>query len=168
MARMHLLLPVLLLGAGLGAQQADRPDPKQKPKPKQAVPSVAPAASPAPTSDEPGNPDELILARAIPYRVAMQRDPFSAPTDVEQATRGDLVDDIGVKGRIISGGKVYAVVSDSRGNVRRLPVGYRFRDGEIVSIDEKSVTFRQWDVQSTNRSVYRTVVKTFKREEGKR
>jgi len=128
-----------------------------------------PAETPPPvaTETEP-NPEALIQARAIPYNVALKRDPFATPTDIEQSSRGDLVDDIGVKGRIISGGKVYAVVSDSRGVVRRLPVGHRFRDGEIVAVSEHSVTFRQWDIQSTNRSVFRTVVKTFKREEGKR
>jgi DNA/RNA-binding domain of Phe-tRNA-synthetase-like protein len=47
-------------------------------------------------------------------------------------------------------------------------VGYKFRDGEIVSIDEKGVTFRQWDVNSTVRTAFRTIVKSFKREEGKR
>lgn len=129
----------------------------------------APQAETPPVATETGaNPEALVQARAIPYRVTLKRDPFATPTDIEQSSRGDLVDDIGVKGRIISGGKVYAVVSDSRGVVRRLPVGHRFRDGEIVAVGEHSVTFRQWDVQSTNRSVFRTVEKTFKREEGKR
>jgi len=114
------------------------------------------------------NPEELVKARAIPYQTSLKRDPFATPSDIEQSSRGDLIDDIGVKGRVVSDGKVYAVVSDSRGNVRRLPIGHRFRDGEIIAVDERSVTFRQWDIQSTNRSVFRTVVKTFKREEGKR
>lgn len=127
-----------------------------------------PAEAPPVATETGANPEALIMARAIPYRVSLKRDPFSTPTDIEQSSRGDLVDDIGVKGRIVSGGKVFAVVSDSRGVIRRLPIGHRFRDGEIVAVGEHSVTFRQWDIQSTNRSVFRTVEKTFKREEGKR
>jgi hypothetical protein len=52
--------------------------------------------------------------------------------------------------------------------VRTLPIGFRFRDGELVAINDKSVTFHQWDPSSTNTKIFRTVVKTFKREEGKR
>jgi len=78
------------------------------------------------------------------------------------------VDDIGLKGVVISSGKPMAVVTDSRGNIRMLPVGYKFRDGELVGISDKSVTFHQWDPASTNTRIFRTVVKTFKREEGKR
>ena len=77
------------------------------------------------------------------------------------------MDDIGVKGRVISNGKVLLVVTDSRGNIRTLPVGHRFKDGEIVAISERAVTFHQWEINSTNKSVYRTLVKTFKPEEGK-
>jgi len=79
-----------------------------------------------------------------------------------------MVDDIGVKGMVVSNGKVLAVVTDARGNVRSLPIGYRFRDGELVGVNDKSVTFHQWDASSTNTKIFRTVVKTFKREEGKR
>lgn len=110
--------------------------------------------------------DELLVIKVTPYKPTLVRDPFSAPTDVANENRGDLIDDIGVKGRIISNGKVLAVVSDSRGNVRWLPVGYKFRDGELSEITEKAVVFRQRDVNSTS-GVYRTVVKPFKREGGK-
>jgi hypothetical protein len=134
-----------------------------------APPQPAPPASPS-TSPAPGvaSPDvDLTKIEAIPYKPVHRRDPFSVPTDSERGGRGDMIDDIGVKGRIISRGKVMAVATDSRGNIRTLPVGYRFKDGQIVAISERAVTFHQWDITSTNKSVHRTVVKTFKPEEGK-
>jgi len=131
--------------------------------PKVQVPASANPAVPAPLPEE-----ELLIIKRVPYRPTLTRDPFRAPSDIESRKQGDMVDDIGVKGRVVSNGKVYAVVSDSRGNIRSIPVGYKFRDGEIVAIDENAVTFHQWDVNSTNRSVFKKVVKTFKREEGKR
>lgn len=146
--------------------RAGAPKPPVPPKGEKPAATVATPAQPP--ADAMPSQDELIQVKQIPYRASLIRDPFSAPTDVEQASKGDLVDDIGVKGWLKSGGIAYAVVSDSRGNTKKLPIGYKFRDGEIVAIDEKSVTFHQWDISSTNRSVYRTVVKTFKREEGKR
>lgn len=111
--------------------------------------------------------EDLVAARAIPYRPTLNRDPFASPTDLENAGKADLVDDVAVKGVIRMGGKLMAVVSDSRGNIRWLPVGFRFKDGEIAGIDDKSVSFHQWDPNSTVRSAFRTVVKNFKREEGK-
>lgn len=156
MAKLLSAYSLLMLCASLGAQA-----PKAQPVSTAAV--ATPAASNATPSQE-----ELIQVKKIPYRATLSRDPFSAPTDLEQSNKGDLVDDIGVKGWLRSGGVAYAVVTDSRGNVRKLPVGYKFRDGEIVAIDDKSVTFHQWDVSSTNRSTYKTIVRTFKREEGKR
>ncbi len=163
MARILSILPLLTITLGLGAQAPKTPVAGKGEK----AGAASPVATPAPANPMPSQ-DELIQVKQLPYRASLIRDPFSAPTDVEQASKGDLVDDIGVKGWLRSGGISYAVVSDSRGNTKRLPIGYKFRDGEIVAIDEKSVTFHQWDISSTNRSVYRTVVKTFKREEGKR
>ncbi|MCE1229392.1 MAG: hypothetical protein LWX11_07905 [Firmicutes bacterium] len=148
----------MALGATLAAQAPSPTPPKNTPPP--ASPVATPTATPA--------PEDVTKIQMVPYRPTLTRDPFSTPTDAEQGNKGELIDDIGVKGWMKAGGVLYAVVSDSRGNIKRLPVGHRFRDGEIAAIDEKSVTFRQWDVSSTNRSVYRTVVKTFKREEGKR
>jgi hypothetical protein len=133
-----------------------------------AQPSKAPVGASPAVPATPLPEEELLTIKKTPYQPTLERDPFRAPSDMEMSKQGDLVDDIGVKGRVVSNGNVFAVVSDSRGNIRNLPVGYKFRDGEIVSIDEKSVTFRQWDVNSTNRSVAKKVVKPFKREEGKR
>ena len=113
-------------------------------------------------------PEDLVARKAIPYRPTINRDPFSAPSDAEPSKRGDLVDDIAVKGIIKREGKFFAVVTDSRGNVRFLPSGYKFRDGEIASVDDKAVTFHQWDPNSTVKTQYKTITKTFKREEGKR
>jgi len=164
MARLIPLISILTIALSLGAQAPKTPAPgKSAAKPGAGSPITTPAPDEATASQ-----DELTQVKQIPYRASLIRDPFSAPTDVEQASKGDLVDDIGVKGWLRVGGVSYAVVSDSRGNTKRLPIGYKFRDGEIVAIDEKSVTFHQWDISTTNRSVYRTVVKTFKREEGKR
>jgi hypothetical protein len=151
------MLTALALGLQLGAQGTQAPPTPATPAPSVAVPS-APGAG----------VDELLSANAVPYRPTLIRDPFATPTDAEQANRGDMIDDIAVKGRVVSNGKTFAVISDARGNVRTLPVGYKFRDGVLVSIDEKAATFHQWDVNSTNTKVFRTVVKIYKREEAKR
>jgi hypothetical protein len=157
MERILRILPVLALGAALAAAPPDKPAAK------------AGVATPAPLSADQGiSPEDLIAVHATPYRPTLIRDPFSAPTDAEQTNKGDLVDDIAVKGRVVSRGKALAVVSDARGNIRMIGPGYKFRDGELVAVDEKTVTFHQWDASSSNTRVYRTVVKTFKREEGKR
>lgn len=113
-------------------------------------------------------PDDVAIIKITPYKPAIQRDPFSAPRDERPADALDLLEDISVKGMIKKDGKNFAIVSDSRGNVRWLPVGHRFKDGEITAITDKAVTFHQWEMNTTNRSVFRTITKTFKREEGKR
>jgi hypothetical protein len=113
-------------------------------------------------------PDDVAIIKITPYRPTIQRDPFSAPREERSADGQDVLDDIAVKGMIQKDGKNFAVVSDSRGNVRWLPVGHRFKDGEISAITDKAVTFHQWEVNSTNRSTFRTITKSFKREEGKR
>lgn len=144
-----LLLPALALGLQAFAQS----------------PQVPPPVKPA---EQTINADDLILVHPTPYRPTLVRDPFSAPTDAEQTNKGDLVDDIAIKGIVKSHGKTLAVVSDARGTIRTIGVGFKFRDGELISIDDKSATFHQWDASSSNTRAYRTVVKTFKREEGKR
>ena len=113
-------------------------------------------------------PDDVAIIKITPYRPTIQRDPFSAPREERAADGQDVLDDIAVKGMIQKDGKNFAVVSDSRGNVRWLPIGHRFKDGEITAISDKTVTFHQWEVNTTNRSIFRTITKTFKREEGKR
>ncbi len=139
---------------------AQAPAPAGKTNPNSpAVPAPAPDSSPSRDYD-------LLVIRTTPYQPKLARDPFSAPSDVENARKGDLIDDVGVKGRIVTNGKVLAVVIDSRGNARWLPVGYKFRDGELFQITEKAVIFHQRDVNSTS-GVYRTVVKSFMREGGK-
>jgi len=125
-----------------------------------------PPVPPVPTAQAAAEVD-LTKIEAIPYKPQQRRDPFNMPNDSDKSGRGDLVDDVGVKGRIVSGGKVMLVATDSRGNIRTLPVGFPFKDGRLVAIGERSVTFHQWDITSTNKSVYRTIVKTFKPEEGK-
>ena len=140
---------------------------KQNPKPGASTP-VATAEETAGNSEGQPTTEDIVARKAIPYRPTINRDPFSAPSDAEPSKRGDLVDEIAVKGIIKREGKFFAVVTDSRGNVRFLPTGYKFRDGEIVNIDDKAVTFHQWDPNSTVKTQYKTITKTFKREEGKR
>jgi len=125
-------------------------------------------AKPAPTPTPVAPIEDVALIKATPYKPTIQRDPFSAPRDERPADALDVLDDIAVKGMIKKDGKNFAIVSDSRGNVRWLPVGHRFKDGEITAITDKAVTFHQWELNTTNRSIFRTITKTFKREEGKR
>jgi len=152
MPRILPMLAALALGLQLGAQGAPG----------------ASVATPAQSANPPISNDELLVTNAIPYHPTLVRDPFATPTDAEQGNKGDLVDDIAVKGRVIENGKTLAVVSDARGNIRTLPVGFKFRDGVLVAINEKAVTFHQWDPSGTNTRIYRTVVKIYKREEAKR
>jgi len=161
MARFIPMFAALALGLQLGAQGTASPGSPAVPEPPKSV--ATPDQSAASVSAE-----DLLTIHTTPYRPTLQRDPFATPTDAEQTNKGDLVDDIAIKGRVISGGKTLAVVSDARGNIRTLPIGFKFRDGVLVAINEKSVTFHQWDPTGTNRKVYRTVVKVYKREEAKR
>lgn len=125
-----------------------------------------PVPAPTPATAEPAQ--DVAIIKVTPYKPAISRDPFSAPRDDRPADALDVIEDIAVKGMIRKDGKNFAIVSDSRGNVRWLPVGHRFKDGEISGITEQSVTFHQWEMNTTNRSIFRTITKTFKREEGKR
>ena len=159
MPRILSMLAALALGLQLVAQGTPAP----VGKPGASVATPAQSAIPADI-----NTEDLLVINATPYRPTLVRDPFATPTDAEQSNKGDLVDDIAVKGRVVSGGRALAVVMDARGNMRMLPVGYKFRDGVLVAIDDKSVTFHQWDPSGTNTRIYRTVVKIYKREEAKR
>jgi hypothetical protein len=159
------LVSGVLLSAGLVLDALAKPAPKA---PAKAAAPAAAAAEPPEAQAAASPAVDPLAPKAVPYRPTITREPFSSPSEEQDKGKGDLVDDIGVKGYTRKNGKYFAVVSDSRGSIRELPVGYKFRDGEIVSIDEKGVTFRQWDVNSTVRTVFRTIVKSFKREEGKR
>ena len=128
--------------------------------------TAKPAQAPAPAQAPPI--EDVAIIKATPYKPSIQRDPFSAPRDERPTDALDILDDIAVKGMIKKDGKNFAIVSDSRGNVRWLPVGHRFKDAEITAITDKAVTFHQWELNTTNRSIFRTITKTFKREEGKR
>jgi hypothetical protein len=139
---------LLLLGASLFAQ--------------------APSSTPPPAVTAAPVAEDVAIIKTTPYKPAIQRDPFSAPRDERPVDALDVLDDIAVKGMIKKDGKNFAIISDSRGNVRWLPVGHRFKDAEIMTITDKAVTFHQWEMNTTNRSIFRTITKTFKREEGKR
>jgi len=161
MARTISMIAALALGIQLGAQG---PPPAGKP----AAPAPPSVATPEQSAQGAVSTQDLTAMVATPYRPTLVRDPFATPTDAEQGNKGDLVDDIAVKGRVVSAGQAKAVVSDARGNIRMLPIGFKFRDGELVAIDDKTVTFHQWDASGTNTKVFRTVVKIYKREEAKR
>lgn len=132
------------------------------------APLLAQSEAQAPPPVTTPSTEDVAIIKVTPYKPAIQRDPFSAPRDERPADALDLLEDIAVKGMIRKDGKNFAIVSDSRGNVRWLPIGHRFKDGEITAITEKAVTFHQWEVNTTNRSTFRTITKTFKREEGNR
>jgi hypothetical protein len=159
LTRSHLPLVLLGILSPLGAQA-----PAQKGKATQATPAVA-AAAPAAVADQ---ADDITVIKAVPYQPTLKRDPFASPSDDSNKNQGNLVEDIAVKG-VVSGpdGKLLAVIVDSHGKSTVVPVGFRLRDGEIVGIDSHGVTFHQWELNTTNRSAYRTVVKTFKNEEAK-
>jgi hypothetical protein len=146
----HHLYPLFILAGTILAGQAPATVP-------------AGAAPAAPTA-----PDDVAIIKATPYSPTVQRDPFSTPRDDRPTDAQDLLDDISVKGVLRRDGKNFAIISDSRGNVRWLPIGHRFKDGEITAITDSAVIFHQWELNTTNRSVFRTVTKTFKREEGNR
>ena len=133
-----------------------------------AFPLLAQAPAPAQINPPPASFEDIVHIKPVPYNPTLKRDPFATATDDETTGKGDTVEDISIKGVLRKDGKLFAVVSDSRGNVNWLPVGHVFRDGVIAAIDEKSVTFHQWELNSTNHSTYRTVVKTFKREEAQK
>lgn len=127
--------------------------------------AVKDSKTPAPAAEAPAT--DAALIKQVPYRPTLTREPFQTLSDSGSASGGDLLDDLAVKGQFKRDGKVFAIIADSRGNTRWLPVGYQFKDGEIVAIDDKSVTFNQWDPNSTSK-FKRKVVKSFKREEAKR
>jgi hypothetical protein len=137
-------------------------------KDKKAAPAPTPAAAPAPAAPQSPEVSDIAAIKQVPYQPTVSREPFLPLGDSTQKGTGDYVDDIAVKGQYKTNGKVFAIVSDSRGNVRWLEIGYRFKDGMIAAIDDKSVTFHQWDPNTSNTNVFRKVVKTFKREETKR
>lgn len=152
-------LPLVLIGllSPLGAQAPAKGKAPEAPK-------AAATATPA----VPDQADDITVITPILYKPSLKRDPFATPSDDSTKSQGNLVQDIAVKG-VVRGndGKYLAVIVDSHGKSTFVPVGFRLRDGEIVAIDARSVTFHQWELNTTNRSAYRTVVKTFKNEEAK-
>ena len=152
-------LPFALAATGFLAAQA--------PAAKPAAPAPAPAGAPAATAADAAQDDPTVIKPVI-YQPTLKRDPFATPSEDQTKNLGNLVEDIAVKG-VVRGndGKFLAVIVDSHGKSSFVPVGFKLRDGEIVAIDDHGVTFHQWELNTTNRSVYRTIVKTFKNEEAK-
>ena len=158
------LFPLSLAASGILAAQA--PAAKAVLKPAAAAQAPAPG-TPASTAADAAADDPTII-KPVPYQSILKRDPFATPSEDQTKNQGNLVEDIAVKG-VVRGndGKFLAVIVDSHGKSSFVPVGFKLRDGEIVAIDDRGVTFHQWELNTTNRSVYRTVTKTFKNEEAK-
>ena len=149
----HAFLPVILGAASLLSAQAPPP--------------AAPAA-PAQPGAAADQQDDITVIKPVPYAPQLKRDPFATPSEDSRKNLGNLVEDIAVKG-VVRGndGKYLAVIVDSHGKTSFVPNGFKLRDGEIVAIDDRGVTFHQWELNSTNHTAYRTVVKKFKNEETK-
>ena len=165
----HLLLVLGgfgFLNAQAPAQKAAKPAAASaQPSPTPTQDAAAAAAAGQATAD---SADDITIIKPVLYQPTLKRDPFATPSDDNTKNQGNLVEDIAVKGVVRgSDGKYLAVIVDSHGKSTFVPVGFRLKDGEIVGIDDHSVTFHQWELNTTNRSAYRTVVKTFKNEEAK-
>ena len=158
----------LLALAASGILSAQAPAAKPAAKPAAPAPASTAASAPAPAAAADAAQDDPTVIKPVPYQPALKRDPFATPSEDQTQNQGNLVEDIAVKG-VVRGndGKFLAVIVDSHGKSSFVPVGFKLRDGEIVAIDDHGVTFHQWELNTTNRSVYRTVTKTFKNEESK-
>jgi hypothetical protein len=112
--------------------------------------------------------DFLVQSQLVDFRTSLNRDPFSPPTSNTNNNESFLIDEITIQGRIVVRKKSFALILDPYQNVREIPVGFKFLDGELIAVTENAIIFTQWDANSTNRSAQRTVTKPFKREEEKR
>jgi len=113
--------------------------------------------------------DSLIKSQIVEFKPNLRRDPFVVPTGNtnDLNNKGLLIDEITIKGRIVVRNRVFAIVLDPHQNVLEIPVGFKFLDGELTEITTNALVFSQWDLNSTNRSVQRTLTKVFMREEEK-
>ena len=109
--------------------------------------------------------DFLIQSQIVEFKPSLSRDPFTVPSDLNNPSRGLLIDEVTIKGRYVKGKTAYAVILDAYQQTLRIPIGYRFLDGEVVNITENAVVFNQWDPNSTNRAASRQVTRFFKSEE---
>jgi hypothetical protein len=105
--------PIALLSASLAWGAQAKPAPKATPKPAAAA---AEKAEPTPEAEAVPTPAaDPLTAKAVPYRPTITREPFASPSEEQDTGKGDMVDDIGVKGYTRKNGKYFAVVSDKRG-----------------------------------------------------
>jgi len=114
----------------------------------------------------------LIESQIVEYRPKHDRDPFGAAQEDKSrpvVEQGDMmIDEITILGRIVAKKGASLIVLDSRQDKKLLPVGFRFRDGEITDITNTAAVFTMWDPTLGPRApVKRTVTKHFKREDGK-
>lgn len=118
--------------------------------------------------ETPPPPVNITEIKIVPYNPSVRREPFKALGDTRKVGDLDIIDDLAVKGYMHKDGKSYALVADSGGRIGEVMVGKQYKDGVIMAIDSKGVTFHQWDPSSPNRKIFKVVVKTYKREESTR
>ena len=110
----------------------------------------------------------LVQSQIVDFKPNLSRDPFVVPSnDPVRSVEGFLIEDIIIQGKVVVRNKPFAIILDNRQNVRTIPVGYEFLDGKLTAITDNALIFDQWDVNTTNRSIQRTITKVFKREEEK-
>ena len=107
----------------------------------------------------------LIQSQIVDFKPNLRRDPFVVPTGTTNTNKGLLIDEITVKGIVVARKTPFAVILDPYHNVLEIPVGHKFLDGELTEITNNALVFSQWDINSTNRSLRRTVTKVFMRED---
>jgi len=110
----------------------------------------------------------LVESQIVEYRPKSTRDPFQPAQQVDRNREQTelMIDEYTIAGRVIANKKTYLIMLDPQQNVKQMPVGARFQDGEITAITETGVTFTTWDPALGPRSpVKRTVTKNFRREE---
>jgi hypothetical protein len=112
----------------------------------------------------------IVESQMVEYRPKSSRDPFQAGQEEKAREQSDLhIDDVTIIGRIVANKKVFLLVVDPRQELVQLPIGYRFRNGELTAVTEAGATFATWDpALGPSSPAKRTVIKPFKREEVRR
>ncbi|MDR0499111.1 MAG: hypothetical protein LBH03_05185 [Holophagales bacterium] len=118
-------------------------------------------------ADSGGIMDFLVQSQIVEFKTSLNRDPFSTPTIITSNNESFSIDDITIQGKVVIQKKTFALILDHEQNVREIPIGFKFIDGELTAITENALVFTQWDANSPDRSLQRTVTKPFRREEAK-
>ena len=108
--------------------------------------------------------NSLVKSQIVEFKSNLRRDPFVVPSDNTNTNTEFLIDEITIKGKVVVRKTPFAIILDSFQHVLEIPVGYKFLDGELIEITDSALVFSQWDANSADRSVRRTVTKVFMRE----